>query len=353
MKKIAFVILASVLVSCSDLMGLIDKNSAQGSIIVNFTVNSIPPQTKGSFPDTNDFILSVCDNSGNVMYEGLFGLAPDEIPMDEGSYIVSVKSCDFNEPVYECPQYGDSQLAIVSAGQKTKVKLECRQINAGINLSFDKSFKTKYPYGEIYLRAAEGTLLHSYGETRTAFFKPGVVSIILDNDGTTATLLSRELAKREMLCLKLAAGLGERGNTGEISVNVDTSRIWNSEEYSVETGDAGDIRNAYDIAEAKQHIGEKGVWCYGYIVGGDLSASKFSYQLPFSSRTNIVLASKASCTDKEKCLSVQLAKGDIRDALNLVDNPENLGRQIYLKGEMVNAYYGIPGLENLTEFSWK
>ena len=42
--------------------------------------------------------------------------------------------------------------------------------------------------------------------------------------------------------------------------------------------------------------------------------------------------------------------GDVLDALNLVDHEENLGRQVFLKGDIVEAYYGIPGLQNITEF---
>jgi hypothetical protein len=48
---------------------------------------------------------------------------------------------------------------------------------------------------------------------------------------------------------------------------------------------------------------------------------------------------------------VQLQQGDIRDALNLVDNPELLGRQVFLKGNIVPSYYGLPGLQGLSEYA--
>ena len=47
-------------------------------------------------------------------------------------------------------------------------------------------------------------------------------------------------------------------------------------------------------------------------------------------------------------MSVKLPKGDVRAAINLVDHPEILGRKIYLKGDLIAAYYGIPGIENIT-----
>jgi hypothetical protein len=48
---------------------------------------------------------------------------------------------------------------------------------------------------------------------------------------------------------------------------------------------------------------------------------------------------------------VELKKGAARDALNLVDNPQVLGHTVWLKGDLVESYYGIPGLKNVTEFA--
>jgi len=107
------------------------------------------------------------------------------------------------------------------------------------------------------------------------------------------------------------------------------------------------------IAQAKNNIGAEDVWVYGYIVGGDLSSSSASFNSPFSSRTNIVIASKSSVTNKSSCLSVRLEKGDVRDELNLVDNPDNLGCEVFLKGNIISSYYGIPGIEKITEFDFK
>ena len=76
-----------------------------------------------------------------------------------------------------------------------------------------------------------------------------------------------------------------------------------------------------------------------------------SFEAPFSSRTNLAIASKSSCTNKESCLSVQLSAGEIRDALNLVDNPDLLGRKIWIKGDIVAAYYGIPGIQSISDYS--
>ena len=105
----------------------------------------------------------------------------------------------------------------------------------------------------------------------------------------------------------------------------------------------------------KDHAGEKAVWVTGYIVGGDLSSSKngIKFEGPFESMTNIAIAARSSVTEKSSCVSVQLVKGEMRDALNLVDHPGLLGKKVYLKGDLQEAYYGIPGIKNLTEYSFE
>jgi hypothetical protein len=49
-------------------------------------------------------------------------------------------------------------------------------------------------------------------------------------------------------------------------------------------------------------------------------------------------------------MSVQLPSGNFREDLNLVDNPQLLGRKICVRGDVVEAYYGIPGIKNMSEY---
>ena len=55
-------------------------------------------------------------------------------------------------------------------------------------------------------------------------------------------------------------------------------------------------------------------------------------------------------TSRENCLSVQLAEGDARDELNLVDNPQMYGRQVLICGDIVESYYGMVGIKNISDF---
>ncbi len=48
---------------------------------------------------------------------------------------------------------------------------------------------------------------------------------------------------------------------------------------------------------------------------------------------------------------VQLPAGEVRDALNLVDNPDNLGKEVLLLGDLV-TYNKLPGVKNPTNFQF-
>ena len=189
---------------------------------------------------------------------------------------------------------------------------------------------------------------------------PGSVSVILKEGTSSQTLVTRNLEAREILSLGItcpsSAGTSADGGSS-ISIRVDTLRTWTEEEYTIGSGqgDPGvSSSEAYSVSQAKEHAGEKGVWVCGYIVGGDLSSSKngIKFEPPFESMTCIAIASRSSVSEKSSCMSVQLVKGDFREALNLVEHPELIGRKVYLKGDIEASYYGIPGLKNLTGYSF-
>jgi len=266
----------------------------------------------------------------------------------------------------------------VESGKACAVRLSCAQLNAGVKLNIKETFLVNYPNAILYLKSGTGSLAYALDEKRTAYFKPGMITLSMTNDSQTTTLLTRILEAQQMLTINVNAGYatsstgtGTGSGTSDeqlpegLSIEVDTSRNWISETIVVDENsgsggyagsDGSEISNAYSVGEAKSIAasgGEKNVWVYGYIVGGDCSSSSCSFSAPFTSATNLVIAAKTSCVDKSSCLSVELAKGDIRNALNLVDHPEYLGRQVFIKGNIVSAYYGIPGVKSLSAYSLK
>ena len=353
MKKIiAFAAMAILLLaSCQELL---QTFTGQGILRIRFADGTVPLQTKAAFPDTNDFFLTITDSKGNTVFDGKYGEIEENYQLQEGTYTVSARSCDFTAPLYDCPQYGDTQVASIKTGKTTTVTLSCAQLNSGIRLKIDEAFLSVYPDAVLYLKAASGRLMYSYSEKRIAFFQPGTVNLEMAQGTKETTLFTTRLEPQQILTL--GVGVGEKTAAGRgVRVKVDTTRNWISDSFIIggSSNSGSDTSKAMNVQTAKKNTGEEDVWVYGYIVGGDLSSSKCSFSAPFSSRTNIVIADKSTVKDKSLCMSVQLAKGDIRDELNLVDHPENLGKQIYLKGDIVESYYGIPGLQNLSEYEYK
>ncbi|MCM1376832.1 MAG: DUF6359 domain-containing protein [Clostridium sp.] len=100
-------------------------------------------------------------------------------------------------------------------------------------------------------------------------------------------------------------------------------------------------------------IGVQHAYVKGYIVGAipdggmDLSATIFG--TTGVAKTMITLAPSASTTNVAECIAVQLPAGEIRDAVNLADNPGNLGKELTVYGNY-EAYFGGAGIKSVTQY---
>ena len=355
--------------ACED-FGL--KPAGQGEL--RWILEGEGPSTRASaeIPDTNDFILKVSDAQGKVLYEGAYGDSPESLLVDAGSYTVSVRSIEFTTPGFARPLYGDEQVVVVKAGASVTVRLNCVLQNAGIRIKLAPDFLTSYPDGVLYLKAGDTRLMYGYSEKRIAYFNPGEVTLILYNRGQDETLLSRTLDARTILTLNISAPHGEGGTAASstISVAVDTTKLWNSESFAIGGGGSGsssgggfgdddddrgdEIDDAYSVAQAPSHVGETGVWVFGYIVGGDLSSAGTTVKTSkLTKSTHLAIATRSSVTAKASCVAVELPKGAVRDALNLVDHPDLIGTRVYLKGNIVQSYFGTTGLKGVSDYVLK
>lgn len=114
------------------------------------------------------------------------------------------------------------------------------------------------------------------------------------------------------------------------------------------TGD-GTKASPYSVASAIA-LGNPGTvsWVKGYIVGwvdgADISTGSH-FEVPASGASNVLIADSPTEKDYTKCMPVQLKAGtDLRAAVNLKDNPGNLGKVLNIEGSLV-AYFRLPGLK--------
>jgi hypothetical protein len=154
-------------------------------------------------------------------------------------------------------------------------------------------------------------------------------------------------------------------NTSEYKLNDNTGTGGGTDNPSTGTG-TGTEDSPYSVAEiiAKAPSStsvavETGVWTKGYIVGwADMSSTYYinattaTFSVPATLATNILLADDASCTDWSKCIGIQLPSGTtVRTALNLMDNPANLGKLVEVKGD-IYKYSGVPGIKNTSAYKF-
>lgn len=343
------IIQISVLCSGCDYFG---APSAEGSIVIRFA--GYEALTKGdvpAIPDTSDFLLHVSDSEGKPVYEGTFGNSPDEIFVEAGTYLVSVRSAAFEKPAWNAPVYGDDRCVEVLPGERTDVCLVCSLVNSGIRLCVEDSFASAYPDGSLSLSSSLGTLEAGYDEARIAYFDPGVVSLLLETRSGKKSLFSKNLEARQIVRINLSSSSGAQTGGG-VSVVVDTSAIWDDINVDADNGsaDGSSIDSAMDVGKALVSAPAKDVWVYGYIVGSFKSTSKVVFESPYPSATNLAISGRPSAADVSSCLSVELKKGSVRDALNLIDNPGLKGRKVFLRGDLAESYYSIPGIKNITAF---
>lgn len=310
-------------------------------------------RTKGGvyiIPDTNDFILSISREEGEEIYKGAYGKKPSKLAVAEGIYILKVYSVDFKEPSFDMPQFGDSCSVSISSGGVAKVDFKCIQLNSGMKIRYSDDFKNKYASSSVVLRKGEKELEYSYTEDRIAYFNPGKVELRLVSGTMDKRILGRILNKSEILTINLSIAESEMGDA-DYHIVVDTGRVWITEKYEYGAENDGSSKGkAFSVEEAIEMVGEEDVWVKGYIVGGDMTSASICYSPPFTSATHLAIASHINQRERSLIMAVELKIGAIRDSLNLVNNQGNLHKFLYLKGNIVESYFGVRGVKGVKEF---
>ena len=94
-------------------------------------------------------------------------------------------------------------------------------------------------------------------------------------------------------------------------------------------------------------------WVQGYIVGAVKSGvtsvtsnNDINWSAPFDMATNVVIADDVSCREISQCIIVNLTAGKpLRTQVNLIDNPENLGKLLAVNGRL-RKYFNQAGLRD-------
>ena len=146
--------------------------------------------------------------------------------------------------------------------------------------------------------------------------------------------------------------------TGNLEMFMGQSGIMSSgstSDFVLEGAPSGDgdgtKESPYSVAQVISGVSGTG-WTQGYIVGwvdGMTLADGARFTVPATASSNVLIAASAEETNYMNCIPVQLPSGSVRSAINLQDNPANLGKIVKLEGSF-EAYFGTKGLKSVTDF---
>ena len=117
---------------------------------------------------------------------------------------------------------------------------------------------------------------------------------------------------------------------------------------------SGTAEDPYNVAAGIGLQSEEPIaWVHGYIVGAVKSGlssvgsnDDINWSAPFDLATNVVIADDATCHEISQCIIVNLPAGKpLRTQVNLMDNPDNLGKHLAVNGKL-RKYFNQAGLRD-------
>ena len=221
--------------------------------------------------------------------------------------------------------------------------------------------------------------------------------MVISKDYDGSGVAGIKSAQWEEIAVKMPSGSSfDFVNTGKVAVPaeylgqgkvtvalhyISTSEVgttWEVQNFVMAHGDAEEVPEpgtpeaentkdtAYDVTKAltlTENNGTKIAWVKGYIVGGvssDNSASQVDgpedvvFGTESVRNSAILIAASKEETDYTKCMVIGFGSDspEAKTALNLVDHPENLGKEVVLCGTLKYAF-SAPGMKTITEFELK
>lgn len=341
--------------------GLVVVNDPNGQLFVKVTTRThYGVKTKSLDVDSFVFILTTAE--GDTLYNSTVGEVTGEpFSLRQGTYTITVCNEWFTVPAFEKPFYYNQTQVHVVAGSACNANIVCTQHNAGVRVLFTENYLNSSPESHMIITGSDGELLfEKTTEHLWGYYNPGPVILMLYKNNIQSRSFERTIDANHMYTFLVDAPDTLTQYVEPVfSITTDTTRvwhygIWDDEHYdNNEFPDGLTKETACSITQARtlpDNIGD--IWVYGYIVGCYLSNRAFAPG-ETSVASNLALADNPDEQIKENTYSIELKSGtSVRNALNLMDNPENLNKKVWLKGTINHSYMDIHGLKNVKEYSW-
>ncbi len=228
----------------------------------------------------------------------------------------------------------ENELVLIEYLVPQATALDNRNINfdAYPDDSFDKSV------GVVAVRDNWNIATELVFNEETPYAVTGFVTLYTKNDNTVVQIYPRTAA------------------------DLDNGEVQPEYEF---TGD-GTLEKPYTAEDVRHKVTEKDVdletqvivkaYIVGYISGNALNANSviFSAAAPEGktvTESNILVADAADASTIAEVLPINLPNGFVREGLNLAANPTNLGKQVWLRGD-ITKYMGVSGLKDVKDYSF-
>lgn len=106
-------------------------------------------------------------------------------------------------------------------------------------------------------------------------------------------------------------------------------------------GTLSDAFDTNDVIALNDIVGEAEYWVTGVVAGSAANEGELAAETTY---TNLALGTGVPY------VAVQLPKGDIRSAINPYDNPEMIGKTVWVKGQLL-TYFLAAGVKNVNDYS--
>ncbi len=142
---------------------------------------------------------------------------------------------------------------------------------------------------------------------------------------------------------------------------VSKAGTWEVKNFVVSSGEAveidfelgkGSSTQPYNVLGATMNQGQNGKWVKGKIIGYIIYGNPTKYIFDSGDNaeiTNLILADSDGMSYISQILAVQLPAGAVRNGLNLRDNPELLGQEVTMYGNLA-SYFNMSGLKDVAYF---
>jgi hypothetical protein len=171
---------------------------------------------------------------------------------------------------------------------------------------------------------------------RTSSFADFAPTMLPQGNGTIQAILTKFVNDYQLIINDIS------------DVNLNSTRC----EVAGSPKGSGTFASPFNVAAAYNSNTGIAMWVQGYIVGvreTDVDPFVNNFSGPFRTNSNIILADTPDETNATRILMIQLPAGNLRAAVNLVNNPANKGKQVKLRGNLT-AYFGFPGMRETVQY---